>query len=47
MFIRIFQRKHLFDFSNYLKDPNFFDPTNKKVIGKIKGEKERKINDEH
>ena len=26
--------KHLFDFSNYPKDSKFFDPTNKKVIGK-------------
>ena len=28
----------MFDFSNYLKDSNFFDDTNKKVIGKIKDE---------
>ena len=28
----------LFDFSNYSKDSNFFDDTNKKVIGKIKDE---------
>ena len=28
----------MFDFSNYSKDSNFFDETNKKVIGKIKSE---------
>ena len=28
----------MFDFSNYPKDSNFFDETNKKVIGKIKSE---------
>ena len=28
------KHKHLFDFSNYPKDSKFFDPTNKKVIGK-------------
>ena len=27
-----------FDFSNYSKDSKLFDETNKKVIGKIKGE---------
>ena len=26
----------MFDFSNYSKDSNFFDETNKKVIGKMK-----------
>ena len=41
-----FKHKHLFDFSNYTKDSDFFDPTNKKVIGKMKDEKEGKINDE-
>ena len=41
-----FKHKHLFDFSNYLKDLKFFDPTNKKVIGKMKDEKEGKINHE-
>ena len=41
-----FKQKHLFDFSNYPKDSKFFDPTNKKVIGKMKDEKEGKINDE-
>ena len=40
------KHKHLFDFSNYSKDSKFFDPTNKKVIGKMKDEKEGKINDE-
>ena len=34
----------MFDFSNYTKDSKFFDPTNKKVIGKIKDEKAGKIN---
>ena len=32
------KRKDLFDFSNYLKDSEFSDDTNKKVIGKIKDE---------
>ena len=31
-----FKHKHLFDFSNYPEDSKFFDPTNKKVIGKMK-----------
>ena len=31
-----FKHKHLFDLSNCPKDPKFFDPTNKKVVGKIK-----------
>ena len=39
-------QKHLFDFSNYLKDSTFFDVTNKKVIGKMKDEFEGKIVDE-
>ena len=30
--------KDLFDFSNYSKDSQFFDETNKKVIGKMKDE---------
>ena len=39
MFMRsFFQWKDLFDFSNYPKDLNFFDETNKKVIGKMKYE---------
>ena len=33
-----FKWKDLFDLSNYSKDSNFFDGTNKKVIGKIKDE---------
>ena len=33
-----FKHKHMFDFSNYPKDSNFFDQTNKKVIGKMKSE---------
>ena len=33
-----FKQKHLFDFSNYPKDSNFFDETNKKVIGKMEDE---------
>ena len=35
-----FKHKHLFDFSNYLKDQIFFDQTNKEVIGKMKDESE-------
>ena len=31
-----FKWKDLFDFNNYSKDSNFFDETNKKVIGKMK-----------
>ena len=38
-----FKHKHLFDFSNYPKDSNFFDETNKKVISKMKEESEGKI----
>ena len=33
-----FKQKDLFDFSNYSKNLNFFDGTNKKVIGKMKDE---------
>ena len=33
----------LFNFSNYPKDSNFFDETNKKVIGKMKDESDGKI----
>ena len=33
----------MFDFSNYPNDSKFFDPTNKKVIGKMKDESERRI----
>ena len=42
----LYKHKNLFDFSNYPKDSKFFDPTNKKVIGKMKDEKEEKITDE-
>ena len=35
---KFFKRKDLFDFSNYLKDSEFSDDTNKKVIDKIKDE---------
>ena len=31
-----FKHNHLFDVSNYPKDSKFFDPTNNKVIGKMK-----------
>ena len=31
-----YQDKNLFDFSDYLLDSKFFDPANKKVIGKMK-----------
>ena len=30
--------KDLFDVSNYLKDSEFYDDTNKKVVGKMKDE---------
>ena len=36
----------MFDFSNYSKDSNFFDETNKKVIGKMKDEFHDVIADE-
>ena len=35
--------KDLFDFSDYLQDSKFFDPVNKKVIGKMKVEVKGKI----
>ena len=35
LYEEFFKQKDLFDFSNYLKDSNFFDETNKKVIGKM------------
>ena len=38
-----FKHKNLFDFSNYPKYTEFFDPTNKNVIGKMKDDSERKI----
>ena len=36
----------MFDFSNYPKDLQFFDKTNKKVIGKMKDESEGEITNE-
>ena len=36
----------MFDFSNYSKDSKFFNQANKKVLGKMKDESERKITDE-
>ena len=36
----------MLDFSNYPKDSKFFDPTNEKVIGKMKDMSEGKIMDE-
>ena len=42
----LFKWKDLPDFGIYSKDSKFFDKTNKKVIGKMKVEKEGKINDE-
>ena len=41
-----FKHKHLFGFSDYPKDSKFFDPTNKKVISKMKDVFEGKIIDE-
>ena len=38
-----FKYKHLFDSRNYPKDSKFFDPTNNKVICKMKDESEGKI----
>ena len=35
---KFFKWKDLFDSSNYSKDSEFFDDTNKKVIGKMKDE---------
>ena len=41
-----YQDKHLFDFSDYPLHSKFFDPVNKKVIGKMKNElKGRNINE--
>ena len=33
-----YQEKDLFDFSEYSSNSKFFDPVNKKVIGKMKDE---------
>ena len=41
-----FKHKHLSDFSNYLRDLRFFDPTIKKAIGKMNNVSEGKIIDE-
>ena len=38
-----YEHKNFFDFSDYPKDSKFFDPVNKKVIGKIKDEVKGKI----
>ena len=38
-----YQDKNLFDYSDYPLDSKFFDPVNKKVIGKMKGEFKKKI----
>ena len=35
--------KDVFDFTDYPKDSEFFDPVNKEVIGKMKDELKRKI----
>ena len=41
-----YQDKNLLDFSDYPLDSKFFDPANKKVIGKMKDEfKGRNINE--
>ena len=39
----LFEDKSLFDFSDYFKDLQFYDPVNKKVIGKMKDEVRGKI----
>ena len=38
-----YEDKNLFDFSDYPLDSKFFDPVNKKVISKMKGELKGKI----
>ena len=38
-----YKNKRLFDFSDYPENSKFFDPVNKKVIGKIKDEFKGKI----
>ena len=37
------KNKDLFDFSDYSQDSKFFDPVNKKFIGKRKGEFKGKV----
>ena len=41
-----FKYKHLLDFTNYPKNSKFFDQTNEKVTGKMKGVSQKKIIDE-
>ena len=41
--MKVFIKKHLLDFSDYPDDTKFFDPANKKVIGKMKDEFKGKI----
>ena len=38
-----YEGKGLFDFSDYPRDSKFFDPVNKKIIGKMKDEFKGKI----
>ena len=40
---RFYEDKSLFDFRDYPKDSQFYDPVNKKVIGKMKDEVRGKI----
>ena len=40
---RFYEDKSLFDFRDYPKDSRFYDPVNKKVIGKMKDEVRGKI----
>ena len=42
-----YEKKNLFDFSDYPKDSNFFNPVFKKVIGKMKDEIKGKIISEY
>ena len=42
---KFFKHKHSFDFSKYPEDSKVFDPTNKKVIGKIRDASEGKLID--
>ena len=37
-----FKYKHLLDFTNYPKNSKFFDQTNEKVTGKMKGVSQKK-----
>ena len=41
-----YEDKNLFDFSDYPLDSKFFDPVNKKVIGKMKVEFKERISSE-